>query len=84
MEIFIKNNSIIHQPPVFIGLALTQYSTVNHLRTRIMDFFKSPRPMILAVKAFFEIFKTYSILKFLSSAQIDARINPLKEPLLKM
>ena len=23
MEIFIKNNSLIHQPPVFLGLALT-------------------------------------------------------------
>ena len=49
-----------------------------------MDFFKSPRPMILAVKAFFEIFKTYSILRFLSQTQIDNRINPPKEPLMKM
>jgi len=48
-----------------------------------MDFFKSPRPMVLAVKAFIEIFKTYSILKFLSPTQIEARLNPSKEPLTK-
>lgn len=84
MENFLKNNSLIYQPPVFMGLALTSYSAAHHLRTRIMDFFKSPRPMILAVKAFFEIFKTYSILRFLSQTQIDNRINPPKEPLMKM
>ena len=63
---FIQDNSIINLPPLFIGLAMTQYSTANLLRARILDFFKSPRPLLLAVKAFFQIFKSYSVLKFLS------------------
>jgi len=64
---------------MFIGLTLSPYSAASLLRARVLDFFKSPRPMILAVKAFFQIFKSYQILKFLSPEQIEARINPPKE-----
>jgi hypothetical protein len=29
------------------------YSVATELRARVLDFFKSPRPMVLALKAFF-------------------------------
>ena len=80
---YIRSNSLIHLPPVFIGLALTPYSTSTLLRARVLDFFKSPRPLLLAIKAFFQIFKTYPILRYLSAEQIESRLNPPKESSMK-
>jgi vesicle coat complex subunit len=76
---YVKGNSIIYLPPLFIGLSVTPYSTASYLRTRVLDFFKSPRPMVLAIKAFFEIFQAYPVLKYLTKEQIEARLNPPKE-----
>lgn len=67
---YVKGNSIIYLPPLFIGLSVTSYSTATYLRSRVLELFKSPRPMILAVKAIFEIFKTYEVLKYLKKEQI--------------
>ena len=50
---YIRSNSIIHMPPYFIGLTLTPYSVASALRLKMHDYFKAPRPMVLAVKAFF-------------------------------
>ena len=50
----------------------------TELRSRVLDFFKSPRPMVLALKAFFEIFEAYPVLKFLSKEQIKDRLSSPK------
>lgn len=50
---FITANSIINMPSVFIGLAMTPESAVTRLKSKILDFFKSPRTIILSIKAFF-------------------------------
>lgn len=50
---FVKANSLIYLPPLFFGLTVTPYSAANYLRSRVLDFFKSPRPMVLATKAIF-------------------------------
>lgn len=66
IERYVRSNSVIHIQPLFIGLTLSPYSTAVLLKARVLDFFKSPRPLILAVKAFFEIFRIYPILQYLS------------------
>lgn len=63
---YVKANSIIYLPPMFVGLSVTPYSAANQLRSKILDFFKSPRPIVLATKAIFEIFQSYPVLKYLS------------------
>lgn len=53
IEKYVKRNSIISVLPMFIGLSLTPYSVTSQLRSKILDYFKSPRQMVLAVKAIF-------------------------------
>lgn len=53
LERYVRTNSIIHLQPLFIGLTLTPYSSADTLKARVLDFFKAPRPLILAIKAFF-------------------------------
>lgn len=62
-----------------IAFEADPYSVATELRSRVLDFFKSPRPMVLALKAFFEIFEAYPVLKFLSKDQIKDRLSSPKE-----
>jgi hypothetical protein len=52
VEKYVRENSFIYVQPLFIGLTMTPYSTASLLRARVLDFFKSPRPTVLALKAF--------------------------------